>query len=354
MNALLERYATDGYVVIDDALPESLVADLNAVFDSRLAREKDPREAFIVGFEKYRFRGGGLQPGISDAERGSGVERDYSDERALRFDPPPGWDAVAHPPGSPSTPAFRALIEPPSIAPLLAELLGDPRWGHIDPMVPTADRPHYRLDHDNMDFKGGYEPSSDGSAPGDGNLHGHVANHHVTAVYELVDVGPGDGGFCCIPGSHRPDFRWPNGMDIPTRDKRQHGWRRPVAGSWAPEIGVRRVEGKAGQCILFSEKLLHATAPWTGATQRRTVFYKYAPSCMHHGDRGYDITDPGLTTSQRDRIAFPRRWIDVDKKAKYLKAMGRRHGPDEWPTDTEICSMDVRGEPERGMVIPKL
>ena len=79
-----------------------------------------------------------------------------------------------------------------------------------------------------------------------------------------------------------------------------------------------------------------------------TVFYKYAPSCMHHGDRGYDVTDPGLTDGQRNRIAFPRKWIDVDKKAKYLKAMGRRHGPDEWPTDVGIHGTDVRGEREGG------
>jgi hypothetical protein len=336
MDALLERYAADGYVVIDDAIPASLLAELNAVFDSRLEHEKDPSEAFVVGFGKYRFRGGGLQPGISDAERGSDEGRDY--ERALRFDAPPGWDAVAQPPGSPSTPAFRALIEPPAVAPLLAELLTDPRWGHVDPRVPIADRPRYRLDHDNMDFKGGYEPSSDGAGPGDSNLHGHVSNHHVTAVYELVDVAPGDGGFCCVPSSHRPDFRWPNGMDISDRDKRDRDWRRPVDGSWSSEIGVRRVEGKAGQCIVFSEKLLHATVPWTGATQRRTVFYKYAPSCMHHADRRYDVTDPGLTAGQRDRIGFPRMWIDVDKKAKYLRAMDRRHGPDEWPTEAETHS----------------
>eukprot|EP01043_Picozoa_sp_COSAG02_P049112 COSAG02_NODE_4902_length_4849_cov_8.392280_2_plen_355_part_00 len=354
MDVLLERYAADGYVVIDDAVPASLVAELNAVFDSRLAWEKDPREAYIVGFEKYRFRGGSLQPGISDAERHSGAERDYSDERALRFDPPRGWDVIAKPPGSPSTPAFRALIDPPAVAPLLAELLADPRWGHIDPAVPIADRAHYRLDHDNMDFKGGYEPSSDGAGPGDGQLHGHVANHHVTAVYELVDVGPGDGGFCCVPGSHRPDFRWPNGMDISTRDKQQHGWRKPLGGAWLPEIGVRRVEAKAGQCIVFSEKLLHATVPWTGATQRRTVFYKYAPSCMHHGDRGYDLTDPGLTAAQRDRIAFPRRWIDVDKKAKYLRAMSRRHGPDEWPTEVDVNGTDARDTLDRRTFVGKL
>ena len=334
VDMLMQQFARDGHVIIDNALAASHVAELNAIVDARLANEKRPEEQFIAGFKKYRFRGGGLQPGVSDAaDEGHGGERDYSNDRLLRFDPPPGWVQVAQPEGSPSCPAFRALIEPPTVAPLLAELLSDPRWGHVEPAVPTADRVRYRLDHDNLDFKGGFEPSGDGSGPGDSHLHGHISNHHVTAVYELVDVGPGDGGFCCVPGSHRPDFRWPDGMDISTRDKRQPGWRTPVDGAWAADVGVRRVEGQAGQCIVFSEKLLHATVPWTGAGQRRTVFYKYAPFGMHHGDRGYDVSDRGLTAAQRDRIAFPSRWIKVDKKAKYLRAMGRRHGPDEWPTD---------------------
>ena len=339
MDVLLEQYARDGHVIIDNALSTSLVAELNAIVDARLANEKDPEEDYIAGFEKYRFRGGGLHPGVSDAAADG--ERDYSNERQLRYDPPPGWEQVARPDGSPSCPAFRALIEPPAVAPVLAELLSEPRWGHVEPSVPAADRPRYRLDHDNMDFKGGYTPSEDGSGPGDSNLHGHISNHHPPAVSELVDVGPGDGGFCCVPGSHRPDFQWPDGMDISTRDKLQRGWRTPVDGAWSAEIGVRRVEGKAGQCILFSEKLLHATVPWTGAGERRTIFYKYSPFGMHHGDRGYDVSDPGLTNAQRDRLAFPHRWIEpLDKKAKYLRAKTRRHGADTVDSRTQVvCIM---------------
>ena len=36
---------------------------------------------------------------------------------------------------------------------------------------------------------------------------------------------------------------------------------------------VRRVEGNAGDIVLFSEKLSHTTVPWSGAGERRTVFY---------------------------------------------------------------------------------
>ena len=46
-------------------------------------------------------------------------------------------------------------------------------------------------------------------------------------------------------------------------------------GSWPPDIPVHRVEAKAGECIIFSEKLKHGTIPWSGAGERRTLFYKY-------------------------------------------------------------------------------
>jgi hypothetical protein len=92
MDALLEQYARDGHVIIDNALSTSLVAELNAIVDARLANEKDPEEDYIAGFEKYRFRGGGLHPGVSDAAADG--ERDYSNERRLRYDPPPTGHAT--------------------------------------------------------------------------------------------------------------------------------------------------------------------------------------------------------------------------------------------------------------------
>ncbi len=50
----------------------------------------------------------------------------------------------------------------------------------------------------------------------------------------------------------------------------------------------------------------------------------------------------GLTAAQRNRIAFPRRWIDVGKKAKHLRAVSRRHGPDEWPIEVDVNGTDAR------------
>ena len=35
---------------------------------------------------------------------------------------------------------------------------------------------------------------------------------------------------------------------------------------------AHRVEGQAGDCVLFTEKLSHGTVPWTGSGERRTLF----------------------------------------------------------------------------------
>ena len=80
----------------------------------------------------------------------------------------------------------------------------------------------------------------------------------------MVDVLPGEGGFGCIPGSHRPDYPWPEQFSRGERD----AWRFPdeerspgssSGGWWAEELGVIAVAGeepvRAGDCILFTEKV---------------------------------------------------------------------------------------------------
>jgi hypothetical protein len=40
---------------------------------------------------------------------------------------------------------------------------------------------------------------------------------------------------------------------------------------------VNRVTGPAGTAVIFTEALTHGALPWTGAGERRTVFFKYSP-----------------------------------------------------------------------------
>ena len=48
------------------------------------------------------------------------------------------------------------------------------------------------------------------------------------------------------------------------------------------------------------------------------VFNKYVPFGLHHKDFGYDLSDQGLTESQRRRLAFPDRWLPGRKRQPSL------------------------------------
>ena len=99
-----------------------------------------------------------------------------------------------------------------------------------------------------------------------------------------MDVLPGEGGFGCIPGSHRPDYPWPEQFSRGERD----AWRFPdeerspgssSGGWWAEELGVIAVAGeepvRAGDCILFTEKVRASPrnpspgSPWPSAARIR-------------------------------------------------------------------------------------
>jgi hypothetical protein len=57
---------------------------------------------------------------------------------------------------------------------------------------------------------------------------------------------------------------------------------------------VTRVTAKAGAAIVFSEYMMHTTYPWTGAGERKSIFYKYSardetvPTLAMHGAIGID------------------------------------------------------------------
>ena len=80
----------------------------------------------------------------------------------------------------------------------------------------------------------------------------------VAVQWALVDAWPGEGGFACVPGSHKASMQFPDviGLNHPT---------------------VREVPLRAGDVVLFTEALTHGTLTWRGATDRRTLLYKYSP-----------------------------------------------------------------------------
>ena len=166
-------FARDGFFVIRGCLSDEHVARLNAEYDARLAAEiaagvREPNE-------KKHMSGGGLQPGVVH-QRGTGASV------APTFEPPPGVEPQPAA-GSVSTAAYRELIEPPKLAGVLEEILGDPRWGHIPEEVPEDKRSGWRLDHDNLH----YQPPV--PFPG-GGVHGWHTSWHVTCVCEFRPNAP--------------------------------------------------------------------------------------------------------------------------------------------------------------------
>jgi ectoine hydroxylase-related dioxygenase (phytanoyl-CoA dioxygenase family) len=117
-----------------------------------------------------------------------------------------------------------------------------------------------------------------------------MRNGLTVVAYNLHDVNPGDGGFGCVPGSHKSNYPFPN-------EWRDLGEAREI---------VRAVTGKAGTAIIFTEALAHGTMPWRGAHERRTLFYKYCPHPLSWSRQYYRAEEyPAATPTQKDLLLPP-------------------------------------------------
>ena len=235
-----EKYLFDlqGYIAVPDALDSAQLEKLNAVLDQHIEQECPD--------EEHAHRFGGLL----------------------------SW-------GKP----YRDLIDNPSIVPYLNVILGE----------------RFRLDHLYADLiRGGTSPIGatlhGGGAPFDPSQYyhfhgGQMYNGLTVVAYNLADVGPEDGGFGCVPGSHKSNYRFP-------------GEWRDMAENIEP--CVSRVIGPAGTAVIFTEALTHGALPWTGQGERRTIFFKYSPHPMSWSARYFDGAEfKGLTDRKRAILEAP-------------------------------------------------
>ena len=187
------------------------------------------------------------------------------------------------------SPAWRDLLDLPAVSPLLEELIGNhERSVDADPARPT-----FRIDHVNVHthirkgFPGGMLHGGWKATGGSQFFRyhdGRFYNGLVAVAFELFDTHPNDGGFCCIPGTHKANLPLPE------------QWRDLSEGIHPT---VKRIPARPGDAIVFTEALTHGTLPWTADTRRSTLFYKFSP----HGTswsgayldpddfRGYDDMD---------------------------------------------------------------
>jgi hypothetical protein len=233
-----EKYLFDlqGYLAVPDALDSAQLSSLNTLLEERMAQEMG---------DKATQRFGGLLD----------------------------W-------GKP----MRDLLDNARITPILETILGA----------------RFRLDHVYADvIRGGLSPIGaqlhGGSTPFDPSQYynyrdGKMYNGLTVVAYNLKDVNPGDGGFGCVPGSHKSNFPFPN------------EWKN------LEELQpcVRAVTGKAGTAIIFTEALTHGALPWKGQEERRTLFFKFSPHPLSWSAKYFDADDyPDLTDRQRAILEAP-------------------------------------------------
>jgi hypothetical protein len=179
---------------------------------------------------------------------------------------------------------YRALIDHPRIVPYLLDVLG----------------PKFRLDHDYCIFarKGGRDQDLHGGATSKNPDHwygyrdGEVRSGLTAVTFVLSAARAGDGGFCCIPGSHKSNFIASLPRDVRSYQRMPHYVVQPAV--------------EPGDAIIFTEALIHGTLPWTAEHERIAVIYKYGPGHSAWMGTYYDpAAYPGLTEQQRRILAPP-------------------------------------------------
>jgi hypothetical protein len=170
--------------------------------------------------------------------------------------PTPGEDVMDQRFGGASSllawdPAMVALLDHPVVVDVLREFIG----------------PFARLDHA---YGIMMRPGTSGlgvhgpAQPFDASQYyverdGAIRSGLLSCAWSLTDGRPSDGGFGCVPGSHRK--------------RRPHD--------------IVEVPQPLGSLLVFTEALTHCTIPWRGAQDRYVLMYKYSP-----GNSAWDPSYP--------------------------------------------------------------
>ena len=97
----------------------------------------------------------------------------------------------------------------------------------------------------------------------------------VTVTWQLRDVNPGDGGFACVPGSHKANYPMPRGVE-----------------TCKDHMGlVMHQVMKAGDVLFFMDgATTHGTLPWSSPISRRGILIKYSSRSFHRA--GGEMVQP--------------------------------------------------------------
>jgi len=104
--------------------------------------------------------------------------------------------------------------------------------------------------------------------------NGQIYTGLTVISFNLQDVGEEDGGFACIPGSHKSDF------SVPAADRKELF---AVGGPL-----VRTIPAPRGAAVIFTETLAHGAATWQrDDAPRYGLFYKYNDRSAIYHDQGH-------------------------------------------------------------------
>jgi ectoine hydroxylase-related dioxygenase (phytanoyl-CoA dioxygenase family) len=259
----VERYLFDlrGYLVVKQFLTSTEVEVLNAAIDRRGIDELLESTPYVhTGFPPAEVARGNSDPRMGPVDVDRGLLMDW---------------------GQP----FRDLTLHPKLTPYLEAILGAT----------------YRLDHGYAIFMsrgaghGAPHHLHNGGTPFDPSQYylvrdGRIHAGLIVVSVALSDCAPADGGFCCIPGSHKSSFALPEELAA-------------ITDATDP---VAHIPVAAGDAIIFTEALTHGCIPWSAAHDRRTVLLKYCPGFMQW-ERESPMTDisVGWTEPQRRLLSPP-------------------------------------------------
>ena len=261
-----ERYLFDlnGYIIIRNVLTPDQIAACHAAIDSHID-EAIPRS----------------DPTLRNAVEGS----------PMYGSGPPRFDLGGiFEWGQVQSSVFKSILAHPRLVPLFHGILGK----------------GYRLDHIPfvlINNKGGEGFQLHGGTvdcvSGEFNAHlaytchnGSIRSNLLGCNVMLVDHGSNDGGFCVVPGSHKSNFKMPEGM---------------VDGINHSEY-IQQPVTKAGDVVLFSEGTVHGAMGWNSDVQRRCALYRFAPATCGYG-RSY-FQEDGVGGASPSSCSWPSKFYD--------------------------------------------
>lgn len=181
--------------------------------------------------------------------------------------------------------AIRSLVAHPRLIPYLGALIGSSfRFDHAYGVFARGETASHALHNGGTPF----DPVQAYNVR-DGRIH----NAMVAVEFALTDVGEGDGGFCCIPGSHKANFLLPSQFE--SLDELDATCRSCVT----------HVAMAAGDALIFTEAMTHGAFGWTGKNDRMALLYKYCHGGMQWEKKSPFVSPGHVWDDRQARVLAP-------------------------------------------------